>query len=76
MVTQMCRVIRPMRAASEGMDADESRRCLRHPECRIVVAKKLQKVQKDWKYSRRNLHNGRAARRVRAEQPWVRNATE
>ena len=47
MVTQLCRVIRPMRAASEGMDADESRRCLRHPECRIVVAKKLQKVQKD-----------------------------
>ena len=26
MVTQLCRVIRPMRAASEGMDADESRR--------------------------------------------------
>ena len=40
-----------------------------------VVAKKLQKVQKDWKYSRRNRHNGRAARRVRAEQPWARNAT-
>ena len=64
-----------MRAAREGVRVDEPRRCLRHAECRIVVAKKLQKVQKDWKYSRRNRHNGRAVRRVRAEQPWVRNAT-
>ena len=78
MVTQLCRVIRPMRAAREGVRVDEPRacgRCLRHSECRIVVAKKLQKVHKNWKYSRRNRHNGRAARRVRAEQPWARNAT-
>lgn len=75
MVTQLCRVIRPMRAAREGMRVDEPRRCLRHTECRIVDAKKLQKVHKNWKYSRRNRHNGAESRRVHAEQPWARNAT-
>jgi len=47
MVTQMCRVIRPMRAASEGVDADEPRRCLRHTECRTTwLPKSCKKCKK------------------------------
>ena len=47
MVTQLCRVIRPMRAASEGVDADEPRRCLRHTECRTTwLPKSCKKCKK------------------------------
>ena len=46
MVTQLLMILLMM----TGTHVDEPRRCLRHTECRIVDAKKLQKVHKNWKW--------------------------